>query len=255
MDRLRELGKDDRGSRPRCVLLCDGSADQVARRLTDVVRRPEVEISAQDRWQPQGTGDAREVELDKASEGCAVVLPRVMRLQLRKWWLTEGGGRSRTPSWDIASTCTVSGRKGLLLVEAKAHAKELTKGDKCVAGPANRKRIEGALAQANTGLRNATGGSWRLSVEHRYQIANRFAWSWKLAQLGVPVVLLYLGFLNAVEMEDRGSPFGSGDEWRDTLLEYCRGAIDPACWEMMLNVEGTSLLALIRSDAQPFQQA
>ena len=96
----------------------------------------------------------------------------------------EGGGRSWTPCWDIASTCTVSGQKGLLLVEAKAHAKELTQGNKCGAGPANRKQIENALAQANTGLRNATGGLWRLSVEHRYQIANRFAWSWKLAQLG-----------------------------------------------------------------------
>ena len=61
---LRELGKDDRGSLLRCVLFCDGSADRVAWRLTDVVRRPEVEISAQDRWQPQGVGDVREIELD-----------------------------------------------------------------------------------------------------------------------------------------------------------------------------------------------
>ena len=44
---------------------------------------------------------------------------------------------AKTPSWDIASTCTVSGMKGLLLVEAKEHSDELSEGDRCGAGPAN----------------------------------------------------------------------------------------------------------------------
>ena len=252
MDWLKQLGKDNRGSRPRCVLLCDGSADRVAQRLTGVVCRPEVEVSAQDRWQPQGTGDMREAELNKAPEGGAILLSDAIRRQLREWWLAEGGGRSRTPSWDIASTCTVSSRKGLLLVEAKAHSKELSKGNRCGAGPANRERIESALEEANNGLLKVTGGSWRLSAEHNFQLANRFAWSWKLATLGVPVVLLYLGFLDAIEMVDRGSPFGSDDDWRDTLREHCHGVIDAACWERTLDVGGTPLLPLIRTDVQPF---
>ena len=250
---LKELGKDTRGSRPRCVLLTDGSPDRVAERLTRMVCRPEVVVSPGDRWRPQGTSDVREAQLDKAAEGGAVLLPESIRRQLREWWLVEGAGRSRTPNWDIASTCCVSGRKGLLLVEAKAHAKELSKGDRCGAAPANRERIESALAEANASLRMLTGGSWRLSAEHHYQLSNRFAWSWKLAALGVPVVLLYLGFLDAVEMEDKGSPFGSGNDWRDMLLEHCRGVIEASCWERTLDVEGSPLLPLMRIVAQPFE--
>ena len=162
-------------------------------------------------------------------------LPEAIRGDLREWWLAEGGDRSRTPTWDIASTCTVSGRKGLFLVEAKAHSKEISKSDRSGAKPANRKRIESALEEANAGLRELTGGSWRLSAEHHYQLSNRFAWSWKLTRLGVPVVLPYLGFLNAVEMADKGRLFGSGEDWRDTLLDHCSGAIDAACWESMLD--------------------
>ena len=96
------------------------------------------------------------------------------------------------------------------------------------------------------------GGLWRLSAEHHFQLANRFAWSWKLATLGVPVVLLYLGFLNAVEMKDRGSPFEKDDDWRIALLEHCHGVIDVACWERTLDVGGTPLLPLIRTDGQHF---
>ena len=252
-DWLKELGKDNRGSRPRCVLLTDGIADQVGQRLTGLVGRPEVEVSAEDRWQPQGTRDVREAELDKLRKGSAVLLTDAIRRQLQEWWLVEGRGRSKTPSWDIASTCTVSGRKGLLLVEAKAHSEEFSKGDRCGAGPANRKRIESALEEATAGLRKATGGPWRLSVEHHFQLANRFAWSWKLATLGVPVVLVYLGFLDAVEMTDKRSPFGSDDDWKNVLLEYCRDTIDAACWETTLDVRGTPLLPLMRSDPQPFE--
>lgn len=252
-DWLKKLGKDNRGSRPRCVLLTDGSADRVGQCLTGIVGRPEVEVSAEDRWQPQGTSNMREAELDKLRKGDVDLLTDEIRGQLQEWWLAEGRGRSKTPSWDIASTCTVSGRKGLLLLEAKAHSDELSEGDTCAAGPANRKQIVSALEQANAGLQEATGGPWRLSAEHHYQLANRFAWSWKLATLGVPVVLLYLGFLNAVEMRDKGTPFGSDDDWRDALLEYCRETTDAACWETTLNIGGTPLLPSIRSDLLPFE--
>ncbi len=253
-DWLKKLGKDDRGSRPRCVLLTDGSADQIAQRLTGLVGRSEVRVSAEDRWQPQGKCHMREAELDKLRKGDAVLLSDAIRRQLQEWWLVEGRGRAKTPTWDIASTCTVSGKSGLLLVEAKAHSEELSKGDRCGAGPVNRKRIETALQEASAGLRKATGGPCRLSVRHRFQLANRFAWSWKLAALGVPVVLVYLGFLDALEMADKNSrPFACDDDWRKALLEYSRETIDAACWERMLDVRGTSLLPLMRSDLQPFE--
>jgi hypothetical protein len=44
---------------------------------------------------------------------------------------------------------------------------------------------------------------WTLSRDSHYQLTNRFAWAWKLASMGVPVVLGYLGFQGAAEMKDR----------------------------------------------------
>ena len=253
MNWLKKLGKDNRGSRPRCVLLTDGRAERVAERLTRVVRRSEVVVSSGDCWQPQGTCDVGEAQLNKPLKGSKALVPDSVRCELGKWWLAKDTGQTATPHWDIASTCTISGQTGLLLVEAKAHSKELSRRNKCGAAPVNRKQIENALGEANAGLRRVTGGSWELSAEHHFQLANRFAWSWKLASLGVPVVLLYLGFLDAVEMRDRGSPFGKNDDWRDSLLEHCRSVVDVSCWERTLDIGGTPLLPLIRTGLQPFE--
>ena len=43
---------------------------------------------------------------------------------------SHGHGRVKAPTWDIASTCTIFGKKGLLLV-AKAHSEELKEDDRC----------------------------------------------------------------------------------------------------------------------------
>ena len=180
MDWLEKLGKDDRGSRPRCVLLCDGAADRVARRLTDVVGRPEVRVSAHDRWWPCGTACVHEPQLDKAPPDAGnALLDAAKRRKLREWWLAADGGNARTPKWDIASTCTISGRAGLLLVEAKAHSGELSANDACGARPGtpSRESIDNAVTEANEGLRDATGGQWHLGTTRKYQLANRFAWS------------------------------------------------------------------------------
>ena len=252
MDWLKKLGKDDRGSRPCCVLLTDGHVDRVAERLTRIVGRPEVMISSRDSWQPQGTSDVREAQLNKRLEGGAVLVPDRVRWELGKWWLAKDAGRSGTPHWDIVSTCTISGQAGLLLVQAKAHSKELSSRDKCGATPVNRKQIENALEEANAGLRKVGGGSWRLSAEHHFQLATGLPGPGSWRSLGVPVVLLYLGFLNAVEMKDRGSPFQKDDDWRRTLLEHCHGVIGVACWERTLDVGGTPLLPLMRTDRQNF---
>ena len=132
MDWKAKLGKDNRGSRPRSVLLTDGSREQVAERLAWIVCRREVSISPEDQWQPRGKCDVREAQLDKQLEGGAVLLCSETRKQMSDWWLANSrDGRVKTVTWDIASTCTISGKKGLLLVEAKAHSEELNKRDRC----------------------------------------------------------------------------------------------------------------------------
>ena len=180
------------------------------------------------------------------------------------------------PNWDIASTCTIRGEHGLLLVEAKAHVKELSAAGKRRPNPSksnsfkNHNRIKEAICEANDGLRVATKMRWELSRDQHYQLSNRFAWSWKLAALEIPVVLVYLGFLNAREMADEGPLLRTKTHWagavkahsRDVVDEgpllrtkthwagavkaHSRDVVDEACWGKWLKIDDVPFIPLIR---------
>ena len=254
-----------RGSRPRCVLLMDGSREEVADRLTQLVSFPGMSVSPDDRWMPYGkpvrkedgswdTSPADEALLDRAK----VLLRPEIRNQLRDWWLAHPRG-ANTPNWDIASTCTFEGERGLLLIEAKAHGSELKPEGKSLRSNAspnsikNHERIGLAVAEANAELQSATGRQWFISRDDHYQLSNRFAWSWKLASLGIPVVLLYLGFLNAQDMACDGRLFRCEAEWERVMKEYCEGIVDESCWGRILDIAGVALIPLIRGVDQHFE--
>ena len=258
------LGKDNRGSRPRCVLLMDGSREDVADRLTRLVDLPDVCVSPDDVWMPcgkpvlrNGSWDctpANEARLDKAPElfPCAPDVPQ----QLASWWLAKPKS-ANTPNWDIASTCTIQGKKGLVLVEAKAHCNELSESGKSQPtspnSQKNHEQIGRAICEANRALRSATScRGWNLSRDSHYQLSNRFAWSWKLASLGIPVVLIYLGFLNACDMSDQGCTFPSLADWERTLKSHSQGIVPEACWGKWLHISGTPMIPIIRALDQPF---
>ena len=257
-----DSGRGSRGSRPRCVLLVDGERGDVAERLTRLVNLPDVAVSATDRWQPHGrpvqrdgswdTTPSDEADLARSND----LLSPDVRRQLRSWWLEVQSRRSRTPIWDLAATCTVRGESGLLLVEAKAHAEELSPAGKGLPstpnGWRNHERIGDAIGEAAAGLRLATGGLWAISRDSHYQLSNRFAWTWKLASLGISVVLVYLGFLDAVEMTDLGQPFGSEGGWRSVLVEHSDGIVDETCWGQWLDIGGTPMIPVVRAYDQPF---
>ena len=221
----RALGKDNWGSRPRCVLLTDGGRQEVAARLTGLVGLPDVTVSATDRWMPAG----RPVRTNRGWDATASAEARIdrddgfvavtVRRELVTWWLEVAGSRSWTPQWDLAGTCNIEGRDGLILVEAKAHSNELSAAGKRKPrtdnGRKNHDRIGSAIAQANAGA--AAGGAWTLSRDECYQLSNRFAWSWKLVSLGVPAILIYLGFLRAGEMARECAAFRTEDYWEATL--------------------------------------
>ena len=267
MSWFRQLDKH-RGSRPRCVLMVEGSREDVASRLTRLVNLPDVVASPDDRWMPYGKPfkredgkwdkqPANEAQLGNPKKPNNLVRPEVHR-KLTDWWLAVQQGRMTTPNWDITSTCTVQGEPGLLLVEAKAHADELNVKGKGLDRTAslnsqeNHRQIGWAIVEASEGLASATGKPWGLSRDHHYQLSNRFAWSWKLASLGIPVVLLYLGFLNAQDMADDGPLFRSGAEWTRVMKDHSRGALDESCWGEWLDIAGTPLIPLIRGIDQPF---
>ena len=117
---------------------------------------------------------------------------------LQRWWLTHSVG-ANTPNWDIAAGCLIEGRSGLLLVEAKANGPELGTAGKLQSVPAsprsdeNHVRIGAAIDEACTGWRQVDP-RFDIRLTSHYQLANRLAFTWKLASLGIPVVLIYLGF-------------------------------------------------------------
>jgi len=177
---------------------------------------------------------------------------------LINWWLAVPKA-GRVPHWDIASTCTIEGRSGLLLVEAKAHDQELIKEDagkkrekvESVDSLRNRAQIDSCMHRANISLTSETKLLWSLSIEHHYQLSNRFAWAWKLTELGIPIILVYLGFLNAEEMYDQGVPFSEHMRWENLVKSQSTALFPEDVWNNRWKVLGQPLIPLIISSEQP----
>jgi hypothetical protein len=69
---------------------------------------------------PQGFLNPEEAQVGRTS----AFLGTRDREALMSWWLAVRSPKARLPTWDVAATCPVEGRPGILLVEAKAHDKE-----------------------------------------------------------------------------------------------------------------------------------
>ena len=242
MDKLKRNQRI--GSKPRCHWLTHGEPAQVASRLNRLAE-PWGSVSADDHWMPEGFDQIEEAQLHQAHR----LLPLQDCKALGDWWLAVRSDNSQTPNWDIGSTCTVGGHKGLLLVEAKAHTQELKVRDRVGGSRLNRERIAGCIEEANVGLVHQTDLDWALSHEQRYQMANRFAWSWKLTELGYSVILVYLGFLRAEEMR-RGreqTPFDSHAEWEELVRAHSGPLFPAGVWDCQLVIHGQSLVPRICS--------
>ncbi|HUW11848.1 MAG TPA: hypothetical protein VM537_19130 [Anaerolineae bacterium] len=237
--------RERRGSKPRCHLLTHGADSEVAARLTGIIA-PWGEVMPDRVWRPRGFECLGEAKLAETPG----FLSAAHRKQVKCWWLKVPRG-ANTPNWDIASTCKIQGRDGLVLVEAKAHWKELSclgkPKPKTPNGRENHERIGAAIQEANAALNGIVTG-WGLSRDSHYQLSNRFAWAWKLASLGVPVILVYLGFLNADDMGGRSRPFHTADDWEEAVRAHSAGVVPERVWaDGPLDIGGTPLKALIRS--------
>ncbi|MEN6357066.1 MAG: hypothetical protein ABFD83_08295 [Armatimonadota bacterium] len=196
---------------------------------------------------PKGFDEVDEAQLDKAS----YLLPDDVSEKLKSWWTYKP---ATTPNWDIASTCRIEGKNGLLLVEAKAHDQELIseKVGKNIEAEAtetqrlNHARIGDAIEEANIGLNHIMAG-WKLSRDSNYQMSNRFAWAWKLTELGIPVILVYLGFTHAVDMCDRGNPFIDDTDWQQLVRSYSEAFVPPHIWNSKWIVSDQPFIPLIRT--------
>ncbi len=236
-----------RGSLLRCLLLTGLPRHHTAELLTNLVQLSNIVISSHDVWMPRGLRDYKETTLVDNSD----FLPPDKCKALIEWWLEKPRG-ARLPNWDIASTCIIEGKKGLLLVEAKAHNAELSEAGKSKATTSNSQmnhiHIDVAIEQANAGLNGVMKvKDWALLRDSHYQLSNRFAWTWKLASLGVPVILVYLGFINATEMLDQGQPFDSNKAWHICIRNHAKKIVPDEAWEKRLEINGTPVWFLIRS--------
>lgn len=251
LNRLRP--NQQRGSKPRCHGLTHGPREAVANRLTILIS-PWGTVTPSDHWKPGGFDDPREPRLDQ--KWARELIPGESdRVVLRDWWLTVHKN-ANTPNWDIASTCKVGASPGLLLVEAKAHDEELRieeRGKSCpdaINGRRNHARIGWCIEDASLVLTDQTRLRWTLSRDSRYQMANRFAWSWKLTELGFPVILVYLGFLNAEEMRDMGTPL-TETSWPSLVRSHSESCFPAEVWNRQWTVNHRSFIPLIKTIEQP----
>ena len=235
------------GSKPRCHWFTHGTREQVARRLTKLIS-PLGTVLAEDHWMPEGYCDIEEAQLHKATK----LLPQEYCDRLRDWWLAEPSEDSKTPNFDIASTCTINGTKGILLVEAKAHFAELKVNDEAGGSCQNRNRIGECIDETNVKMVALTKHGWALSHKSRYQIANRFAWSSKLTELGYHVILVYLGYLDAGEMQN---PFASHSEWESCVESYSKPVLPTEVWNQKWTVNDHIFVPRIMSCAIQFDAA
>lgn len=178
-------------------------------------------------WQPKGRMDHRESVLTGSADP---FLTPEQSASVKDWWLVYSRG-SKLPTWDLVVTCSDShGKPGLVLVEAKAHSTELSIAGKSVStrktleeqarSDANHERIGMAVREASEALMEAVPGI-SLSRDENYQFCNRIAFAWKLGSLGIPVVLIYLGYLNDTSIST-ANYLRSDDDWKQSFVEHTK---------------------------------
>jgi len=206
----------------RCILEFISSPDFILK--TNKLIDPYANISFNDKWIPLGVTEPKEGQIYSFLKP----INKELAKQAKNWWIEYG---SQTPHWDLISTCTINGKQGILLVEAKAHLGELDGERKgkpfdfkkaTKKSVANHEKIKKAIEQTNNEINNKiTPDSISISRDNCYQLSNRIAHAWWLANQGIPVILMYLGFLNCVEMKDGNRTLFTEDkDWQVCFKEH-----------------------------------
>jgi hypothetical protein len=222
---------------------------QFAVEVLELVAPVDCRLSARSKWMPRGYRSPNEARLETFGPE---VLPNAETWSnLRKWWLVHERG-ANTPNWDIAASCEIEGRLGLVLVEAKANVPELSVAGKpsttgaSAASAENHQRIGFAIDEARAALQRVSP-STAISRESHYQLSNRVAFAWKLASLGVPTVLVYLGFLGDDGIADAGPPFENAAHWEAVFAEYAHSLVPKDLFERRIVCDSAPMWLLLRS--------
>lgn len=115
-----------RGSRKHILDWTDLKEEAFLSSLNDLLRPTGAVVGLSDCWMPRGYDRPKEAKLHASY---AAFLSKALRRQLSDWWLVHKRG-ANVPNWDLVATCSIGGRRGLVLVEAKAHENELSPAGK-----------------------------------------------------------------------------------------------------------------------------
>ncbi len=196
--------------------------------LNNILRPYDASFTDRKTVQPKGIKDASEFGLQSYinKHKLAERFPLLIDFNFDKWWKPCGG---KAPTWDMISLCQLDGKDALLLVEAKAHKSEFnrygkapSKGKPSVGSETNLKSIEGKIKEACDNL-NYNCHGFNISTEKHYQLSNRVAFAWKLKQLNVPVVLLYLGFTGDTYFKQDFFEYDS--HWEEGFNKYIEAVV------------------------------
>jgi hypothetical protein len=206
-------------------------------------------VTAHSKWAPLGYKNPDEAKLD--TFGPQAIPNHAAWPALRAWWLKYERG-ANTPNWDIALSCEIEGGPGLILVEAKANERELSDAGKRVgaqssaASQANHERIGETIAGACTQLAPLYPGI-SIGRDRHYQLSNRIAFAWRLASLGIPTVLIYLGFLDDSGISNIGAPFRDESHWLQVFGEHLSSVCPAPMCECVTDCGAANFWLLARS--------
>jgi hypothetical protein len=200
-------------------------------------------------WQPMGHDEPEEACLEDC--GLRFIPGTNCWRDLAAWWLSHQGGANK-PNWDLVAACDIAGKPGLALVEAKAHEDELDWGGKRLRFGASAKSVENherigkAITEASMALSKVIPGV-NISRDSHYQLANRVAYSWKLASMGIPVVLVYLGFTGDEGIADVGTPLRDHTHWERAMCAYTSAVLPEGFIDSFLDCGKSSMRLVVRS--------
>lgn len=229
------------GSRMHVLDWLDGGA--FVSSINEMLQPLEFFVPQSGRRMPTGWDNPDEARFGKHS---GALIDGTLDRQLLDWWLINSSG-ANVPNWDLACQALHHGnRSGLVLVEAKAYVQEFTEGARGhgAGNEQNATRIAAAIDEAASELSRHAPGV-RISSNAWYQFSNRIAWAWKLASLGIPTALVYLGFTN----DDRiaSDPLKDDDHWKNVVISNTEHIFPPSLWDRPIDVGGTPLWFLLRS--------
>lgn len=209
-------------------------------------------VSPEGLWRPIGYSNASEALLDR---DCAPLLTAQVSRDLRDWWLAVNHPKASGPNWDLVVAVDFPGcRRGLVLVEAKAHVGELAnegagkrhRPDATANSQKNHERIGVAIAEARQSLR-ASDERVRISRDQCYQFSNRIAFAWKLASMGIPIALIYLGFTGDEVIGRLSEQIRDADHWRELIKQHTKDVFPTEKWEREIAVGPAPLWLLART--------